>query len=75
VVKKPIAGRPRDVVSQPPGGRPTLNLQLSSRRLGWGSAALGLLAAKPAVWMVEAPSSFFTTEPANNFIVFYSGSG
>jgi hypothetical protein len=49
-------------MSQPPGGRPTRSLQLLSRRGGWGSAALGWSAAKPAVRMVEAPSSFFTTE-------------
>jgi hypothetical protein len=43
VVRRMDGRRPCDVVAHPPGGRPTLNLQLSSRRFGWGSAALGPL--------------------------------
>jgi hypothetical protein len=43
VVRRIDGRRPCDVVAQPPGGRPPLNLQLSSRRFGWGSAALGPL--------------------------------
>jgi hypothetical protein len=47
VKKRTTAGRPCDVVSQPPGERPTLNHQHSSRRCS--PAALSLFALLPPV--------------------------